>query len=301
MARAVLLVWLFRAVAAFALAYPAARTVSAFLPQSPSADALLFAPGALHAFEAVRAGGRAIQASLEGSALVFLLVSLAALLPLTMALVGLLHPRETTADLVARATALLPPLIALGGATALSRAVGLAAIAGAASALAGSLESAIDERASDLLVYGSALVATLPLLALGIGHDLSRAAVIRHDVRARTAVVVALSTLRSAPRAALLGWAVPALASAGVITGAAWLTGALDVSRPGAWRVAAVAITHQAAVLVLVALRLRWLGRALTLVGPPPEAFASEPPRASLDDRAARSDAPGDPTPDPGA
>ncbi|HEX4336026.1 MAG TPA: hypothetical protein VH062_08950 [Polyangiaceae bacterium] len=305
-ARAALVLFFFRAASGLVLAYPVARTVGAFLPQAyPVSDALLFAPGGVYAAEALRLGGRAIQASLEGSALVFVLVAVAASFPFAIALSALVRPDESLPSLAKRGARATPSLVALGGAVALGQAILLAAIAGLVNGLAGSFDSVMDERRSDLFVGTVALLGLLPVLGLGLVHDLARAAVVRHGVRSVRATRLAFAKLMSAPSAVVAPWLLPAFASVVLVLVAGWLAGVLDVARPGAARVLAVLALHQGTVVGLVLLRLFWLERALSLVDPPEgsggerSTTLSEPPRALLADRPARSAAPDDPTPDP--
>ena len=306
-ARAVLILYLCRAASALALSYPVAKTTAAFLPPAfPSADALLFAPGGFHAAEALRLGGRAIQASLEGSALGFVLVAIVLSAPFAVAISGLVRPAEPLPSLAKHGAQCTPSLVAIGGATAFAQAVGLAAIAGAIGAASGSLDRVLDERQADLTLAALALAASSSLLVLGLAADLSRAAIVRHGVRARRAVVVAFRVLRRAPSVVASAWLPPALAGIAVVTVAAFAASRLDVSRPGAARVWGVALLHQGVVLALVVLRVYWLERALAIVGPGPAAgrggvTLSEPPTPSPAYTPARSAAPDDPTPDPAA
>jgi len=305
-ARAALVLFLFRSVCGLLLAYPVARTLGAFVPSTyPVSDALLFAPGGVYLVEALRLGGRAVQASVEGSGLGFVVVAIVATFPFAVALSALVHPSRSLPSLVKRGAESTPALLALGGAAALAQAVGLAAIAGAVNGVSGAFDSVTDERHADLLVAAFALLACLPLLALGLAHDLARAAVVRHGVRSTHAAAMAFRKLRAATNAVFTAWLAPAVASGALVLLAAWVAGMLDVSRPGAARVWAVAALHQATVLGLVLLRLWWLERALALVDPPappddePTATVSDLPRASLAGKPARSGAPDDPTPDP--
>jgi hypothetical protein len=269
-ARAVLMVWLFRVGAGLAVSYPTARVVGVFIPPAfPTSDAALFEPGGLYAVEAVRLGGRAITASLEGSGFVFLLGSIAACFPLAIALTGLLHPDESVGRLARRAAEAMPSLVVLGGTFALLQTIGMAIVAGGIATFSGSLDAVMDEPLADICVWLVALAATLPVVGIGLIHDLARAAVLRHETRARGAMFAALGVVRRMPRIVVARWFFPAIAGVGLVGVAAFVSGALDVSRPGAARVAGVFMLHQATVLGLVVLRLFWLGEALRLVGPP--------------------------------
>lgn len=303
-ARAVLFVWLFRLGAGLAVSYPTARVVGAFIPPAfPAADAALFEPGGLYAVEALRLGGRAITAALQGSGFVFVLLAVAASFPLALALSGLLRPEESVGSLARRGTEAMPALVALGGAAALLQAIGIGVVAAGIAGLTGSLDAMMDEPFSDICIWLAALAATLPVVGLGLVHDLARAAVIRHEARARSAAFTAFRILLRIPRTVVARWLVPAVAGAGLIAVAAFVASALDVSRPGAARVAGVCVLHQATVLGLVVLRLVWLGETLRLVGPalprPPSPIAPE--RPSPGGTPERSDEPDDPMRDPAA
>jgi hypothetical protein len=279
MARAVLLLWLGRALAGLLVGYPVARTVGAFMPPGAAyGDAVLFAPGGVVLLEVLRVGGRVLGASLESALLAFVAVSVATLFPLGLALAGLVCPGESGASLARRAARALPPLFALSGAAAVVQAVALTAVGIGLTSLAPAFAQ-MNERTGDLLVVTTAVVAGAPVLGLGILHDVARAAVIRTEARARTAVAIAWDALRRGPRRAVLAWAAPTGVGAIVVAAAAWATGALDVSRPGASRVVAVALLHQLAVATLVTSRLVWFARALALVPAAPapaEPFTSE-------------------------
>jgi hypothetical protein len=267
--RAALVLFFARAASALVLAYPVAKTTAAFLPPAfPVSDALLFAPGGFYAAEAVRLGGRAINASLEGSAMGFVLLAIGISFPFAVALSALVYPAESLPDLAKRGAACTPPLVAIGGATAVAQAVAAAAIAGALGAASGSVDRVLDEPQADLTLVGLALIAGSSLLVMGLAADLARAAVVRQGQRALGAIAFSFAVLRRAPRAVVSAWLPAWLASVAVVAAAAFAASALDVSRPGAARVWAVALIHQVAVLAIVALRLYWLERALALVSP---------------------------------
>jgi hypothetical protein len=112
----------------------------------------------------------------------------------------------------------------------------------------------------------------LVVAALGTVRDLASAACVREALGARRALFDGVATFARFPLRVARGVAPPAAAALGLVLLAAWLTGVLDVARPGAWRVAAVLLVHQLAVLGLVLCRAWWLGHALGLVGAQPGA-----------------------------
>ena len=293
-ARAALLLFLFRALTAFLLAYPVARSAGAFLPRViPAGDALFFADGGFYAAEAIRLGGRAIQGALEGSLLGFVAVAIASALPTAVALSALVYPAESLPALVRRGAEHTPSMIAVGGAAAFVQAVGLVVVALLVNGLSGAFDSVLDERAADLAVVAIGLIAVLPVVAVGLVSDLARAAIVRHGVRATSALRLGARALSDASGAVIVAWLPTVAGGAAIVALAAWAATAIDVSRPGAARVLAVVAVHQVTIALLVVLRLYWLERALTRLG---AAY-----RASPVDTPGRSDEPVDPTPDPTA
>src|SRR5262249_15461900 len=163
---------------------------------------------------------------------------------------GVVHPAERFAFLASRAARALPALLGLAGVVAVVQVVALVAIGGAVSAVSQGL-TPTNERTGDLALLAIAVVALLPILAVGRLHDSSRPAVVKTEVRAWASLLFAWDALRAGPRRVVLAWAGPAAASTALVGAAAWVTGVLDVARPGGGRVAAVALVHQLSVLGL--------------------------------------------------
>jgi hypothetical protein len=283
-ASAVSIVFAYRLAGAFLVAYPAARTLGAFGPMSsPEADQALFEPGGYHLIEALRLAGRAVPAAVESWALVLVAVGIAGLAPLALAGVTLAHPETSLADRIARAAALFPRLLVLGGATLLTRAV-VALVGtfgvGVASALG---EGGSDERLPALLGAMALIPPLVAWLLLGLLHDFARAGVIRRDADALDALAGALSTLKGRLVGAARFYLLLVLAGVLTVALAAWLAGALDVSRPGSGRVLAVFAVHQGAVLALVVLRVLWLDHTLTLTGGARDAVSAQALARSAD------------------
>lgn len=264
-ARPVLTLWAFRVGAGLVVSYPAARTLSAFSP-SPDGDALLFAPGGLHLMEALRLGWRPLGAAAESTSAVGLGLAFAGLFPLAASLALLAHPRATVPEAAARAAEALPGLLLLGGATVLAQGAVAVFSSMALSQLSYSLGSLANEKTADLLVLLAGLVVLSVVLTLGLVQDLARAAIVHHRMRPVGAAIVGLRALVARPGAVARGWLGPAGLGVALVGATAWAVGAIDVSRPGAGRIAAALALHQATVLVLAGLRVRWLSRTLILV-----------------------------------
>lgn len=268
--RAVTLLYLYRAAAALVVGYPIARTFGALGPTAlPDGDLTLFAPTGMRLLEALRLGARAIPASLESGSMVAILLAILGLFPLAAALTDLENPHATRGQLSSTAANRLPSFLLLSGATVLSQAVLVMMMVFVVTHVSALTDSLRNERTADLIPLLFGVFGFSTLLAVGIVQDLARAAVIRHGARGIDSLRIAGTTLVTTPRAVFAAFAGPAVATALVVAAAAALTSVCDVSRPGAWRVASVFFAHQLAVVAIVALRLRALGAALTLVGDP--------------------------------
>lgn len=115
---------------------------------------------------------------------------------------------------------------------------------------------------------GKAFVLLLALLgagAVGGAGDVTKATLVRHGAPLMSSLGAALRCARRRPLPSLLGWLPFAALGLAAIAGAAWLTGVVDVSQPGAVRWIGVFALHQIVILSLVALRAAWYARALRL------------------------------------
>lgn len=267
--RALMILCLYRAAAATIVGYPIARTLGSLGPTAlPDGDVSLFAPSGMQLLEALRFGARAIPASVESGSIVAIVLATVGLFPLAVALTALENPRATRGQLSSAAADRLPSFLFLSGATLLSQAVLAMTTALVVTGVSGLTDSFRNERTADLVPLLLGVIGLLAVLAVGVVQDVARAAVIRHGVRGIDSIRIAGTTLVATPRAVFGAFAGPMVATAFVVAAAAALTSACDVSRPGAWRIASVALVHQLAVVAIVALRLRALGAALTLVDP---------------------------------
>jgi hypothetical protein len=164
-----------------------------------------------------------------------------------------------------RAVGHLPPLLLLSGLALFAQAVVLFA----AVSVAGMVRNSLSEgttRSADLAYLAVVTIGLLLSLAVGLVRDLARAAVVRGSPSTKAALRESLTTFARAPHRSLLGWAAPAATGLALVAFGAVLTGALDVSRPGAWRVWLVALVHQAIAYSLCWCRAFWLGTSLAIV-----------------------------------
>lgn len=293
--RALGLAWAFRLTAAWIVASPLARTLTAAsTSRMPAGDALLFEPGGVWLAEAVRLSHRALGSELVGSFLVLLVLGWLALLPLGTLLVELGASESSLGRSVGRAVTLMPRLTLLAGATLFVQGAIFAGGVVAAGALRKRLAYAADERLGDLGPLALVLLVSAAVLAVGVIQDLARAALVADDRSVLVAVRRALTCARTRALSVFGGWSLSLAAAIGAVLGAAWITGRFDVSRSGEWRVLAVFFVHQLAIASVLFARASWLAAALELdrLSPTPPASAGRP---------ADSAAPADPSPRPAA
>jgi hypothetical protein len=224
-------------------------------------DRALFEGGGYLLLEVLRLQGPALAAALRGLLpLLVLGLVLGALASATLLVAlnsrGPLRPLEWSS----RAAVRLPALGVLAVGTALAQ--GLALLLGALAA-EGLPDPLVKPHLATALQLAPWLGAAIVVGALGGFADLTKAALIRYESSLVEALGRAWQTARARPLFGTFGWlpyAAPFLLAVG---GVAWLTGALDVSRRGAWRVITVLLLHQVVVVVAVACRAGWYARAL--------------------------------------
>ena len=255
------------AAAALLLSLPTVALVSGTgVGRFPEGDRLLFQPGGVVAAEVAGNLLSAIPghvASLLGAGT---LLAVLLLVPHTALLVSLSsRENESQAATWGRAIGRVPATISLSGLALLAQALVLFATV----TLAGCLKDALGgttTRHADLAYLAAIALGACLVLALGIVRDLGRAAVVRDALDSKTALLAGLRAFATAPLRSLLGWLTPALAGVALVALGALLATALDVSRPGAWRVWLVALVHQLVAYALCFCRAFWLTASLEVV-----------------------------------
>lgn len=268
--RSILALWAWQAAVGLAVAWPAASLVREAYGADPRGDAVLWDAGA-HPLLGLLARERHALAALTSEATLVLLGAALASVVATAALLAALSRAGAArpgqggmARIGERAIRCLPPFAALLGGTLLAQgavvaaAVFLGKVAGAVG------EPSLGEARAHLMGGVVTGVVLLPVLALGVAHDLARAAVVASRASAGRAVVVAARTLARLPWALSWGWAWRALAGLALVGAGALAADALTL-RGGAG-LAALALVHQCVILGRVALRSSWLANALRAV-----------------------------------
>lgn len=263
--RAIALVYLFEALSALVVAWPASSLVGSFYGDHARGDAPLWAPGGA---ELLDLGTRAHPTPVVAAALlVALFVSFAGLVPMA-ALIGSIAfaTRERGSPpmhlALARAMAVFPRLALLQVVVVFVQAV-LVAIGAASSATSSSAFSGdLGEARADQIGWVALGIFLLLAAALGVVHDTARVAVVRFRVGILRALRIGFTCFR---RAVLLwSWGWRALAALVLVALGSMVAARLG-GAGGAALLALMAV-HQAIVLARVALRASWLARALRAV-----------------------------------
>ncbi len=270
----VLLVYVFRLVAAFLLAWPFAVTLGGAVSGYPRGDAVLFDQGGLLLLEALRLSGAALRPALASSAALFVLACFVSLLPLG-ALIGALGAkgRITARDLGAWALRPIGTFSLLLGVAALVEVLlgGVVIAIGAALAR----RNTIDARAADQVRVAFAAVAFLLVVLVSVLHDLARVASVRGELGLRASLRRAFAAVRRAPLSLLTAWSWRAGLGALFLAAAIVLGSRLGVERRA--QLVASFLVHQASVLGVLFLRASWLAAAMRHVDRVLPAVTSEP------------------------
>lgn len=254
------------ALAALLLSLPVTALVAGTgIGRFPEGDRLLFESGGLHLTEALRVLAPFATSHARLASVAFVALGVLLLLPHAALLVRLADPERSRASAWGRAAACFPPMLLLGGAALLAQVL----VVLGASTLGASLETALTgatTRAGDLAYLSSLAVGALAAAAIGVIRDLCRAMlVLESSLDARGAFYAGLRAFSSAPVRPLLRWAAPAGVGLLLLLSGAAATQALDVSRPGDFRVAVVALLHQSVAYALCWCRTSWFASSLSI------------------------------------
>jgi len=226
-------------------------------------DRALFESGGYLLLEVARVQGPALVATLRGLLPLFTL-GLAITVAANAVLLHALNERELTSmSWLTAALRRCPAFLVVAVGTALAQGalfiIGIVLAEGVPDSLANPVRVTALQAAVWLLV--------LTLLgALGGFADVTKAALVRDDATLSQALARAAICVQKRPLAASFGWLPYALVFVGGAALVGQLVEALDVSRPGVWRVWLVFALHQLVVLTGVTLRAAWFAKALRVV-----------------------------------
>lgn len=267
--RAVLGVWAWESVLALLASWPAAALVRSVYGSDPRGDAPLWAPGGHALLDFVLHEQHGVRAATTGATLVLVVGAVAGLVPMAALMTSLAYAtRERRAAgfvrCVSEGLRLFRPMLVLLVVAGLAQGFVVGIGAGIGALVESSAHAGMGEARADQL---QGLVLALFLLAasaVGVAHDLARAAVVRFDVPGVRAVVLGVRTLRLSPLPLWWSWAWRALASVAPVVAVAGVAGRLG-ARGGA-ALFFLFVLHQSVVLARVAFRASWLAKALRAV-----------------------------------
>ncbi len=267
--RALVGVWAWESALSLAATLPAVALARAAYGRHPGGDAPHWAPGSLPLLGLLSREANGVRAATTTAAAVLMFGAVAGLVPLAALMISISRATRDgraiggarTVDAALRAFRPLAILLVLMGVgQGLVVATAFLVGEGAQSWTSVSLGEA---RAQELAMTAGAAV-LLGAVVLGVMHDLARAAVIRFELGAMTALAVGARALRDAPIAVSWSWAWRALASLGPIAAVALL--ADRIGGRGGVALLVLAALHQSVILSRVALRASWLAKAMRTV-----------------------------------
>jgi hypothetical protein len=265
---AILGVWAWQTALASFASWPAASLVRATYGNDPRGDGVLWTPGSHALLDFLWREAHGVSAALRGAAWVLLVGAVAGVVPLAALMVAIAGaggaPGGRSGRGIAETLRVLPAMTLLLFVMTAGQALALGAGAFAGELAEGWTLTGLGEaRAQQLgLALGSPFLVLA--VAIGVTHDLARAAVVRGASGGMRALVLGVAEFGAAPVS--LGWswgwrAAGALVPVIVVGAVAGRLGA----RGGAALVL-LALLHQGVVLGRVALRASWLAAALRRV-----------------------------------
>lgn len=272
----------FAAVVGLAWSAPIAAVVGGVTGAYPRSDAEIFDPGGVMLLEAARRLGAQLAAiGTAWSAITILAVPIGVVV-LGFAIALLATPgRARPVWAFARAVRSFPTLAVVGLVALLADLVAGALIMIGGGALV--RNSWPQPPARDIAGFALIGCALLAVVAVGVLHDLARAAAVVGPSRAHLALRAALRTVHRSPARTAWAYAWRALVGLAAVVAAAWL--GIVIGTRGAPALAASAFVHQLGLALMGWMRLSWLAAAVKLVRPalmrPTAAVSSSAPPAA--------------------
>jgi hypothetical protein len=265
---AILAVWAWQASLAWLASWPAASLVRAAYGNDPRGDGVLWAPGSHALLDFLWRDAHGVSAVARGAALVLVAGAFGGLVPMTALTVAIAGTRTPPggglSDRMAAGWCALPAMTFLLVVVTVAQAFALGA-----GVFAGELaEGWTHIRLGEAHAQELGVTLGLPFLALataiGVTHDLARAAVVRHALGGMRALVLGATEFVAAPISLGWSWAWRAMAS---LVPVLVVGGAADrLGGRGGPALVLLALLHQGVALGRVALRASWLARAVRRV-----------------------------------
>jgi hypothetical protein len=266
---AIVWMWGWESVAAFVVAYPAAMAVRSVYGAHPHGDAALWNPGGLELLDLLMSNASAGASIFTLLGVVLLVASVLGVIPLAALLASIAFVTRDRQpppirNAFARGASAFPTMLALMGITLAVQLVLLFLGTLAGIAMNAVLIDRAGEARADQLGVLAAMVFVATATALGVAHDLARAAAVRFRVGARRAARMGLNTFRRAPVSISFSWAWRAAASlVPIIVGSVV---AERVGLRGGGALFALFVVHQLVIGSRIALRASWLAKTLRAV-----------------------------------
>ena len=276
-------VWGWESALSLVASAPAVALVRAAYGRHPEADAPLWAPGSLPLLGLLSRETNGVRAATTTAAIVLLLAAVIGLVPLAALMVSIsTSTREGHGIGVPRtiewALRAFRPLVVLLLVVSIAQGVGLAMAFLLGEGLQSWTIPSLGEALAQQLAIGVGAALLLGAVALGVAQDLARAAVIRLELGAMSALTLGVRALRRAPMAIGWSWAWRALASIAPVVAVSLV--ADRIGGRGGIALIALAVLHQSAILSRVTLRASWLATAMRWM----DGFAAQERAAALDD-----------------
>ena len=264
---AILGVWAWQSALASLVSWPAASLVRATYGNDPRGDGALWTPGSHALLDFLWREGHGVSAEVRGAAAILVLGAVAGLAPLAALMVAMARAGEApraAGHRIAETLRALPAitLLLVVMTTAQALAVGAGIFAGELAE--GWTHTGLGEAHAQELGLALGLPFLVLVIAIGVTHDLARAAVVRGARGGMRALAVGATEFGAAPVSLGWSWAWRALAALAPVIVVGVVAGRLGGQ--GGIALAIVAILHQGVVLGRVALRASWLAAALRRV-----------------------------------
>ena len=267
--RALLGLWAWETALAALIGMPLASLARDAFGADPRGDGALWSPGARELLSFATRELHGLNAIAIAAVAVLLAGAVAGLVPMAATMTAIAYAtRDRKAAGLIRSVGeglrQFPAMVLLLVIASISQGILVAVGFAAGSIVEAWTHSGMGEARAQQIEGLLLLVFVAAVGAIGVAHDLARAAVVRFKVSGGRGLMLGARTFRLAPIALSWSWAWRSLASLAPIVAAAWA--AERLGGRGGLALGALLVLHQAVVLARVGLRTSWLARALRAV-----------------------------------
>jgi|HubBroStandDraft_6_1064221.scaffolds.fasta_scaffold42818_2 hypothetical protein len=262
---AILGVWAWQTALAWFASWPAASLVQAAYGSDPRGDGVLWMPGSHALLDFLWREAHGVSAALRGAAYVLLVGAVAGLVPLAALMVAMAAagaaPGGRRGHGIAETLRVLPAMTLLLFVMTAGQALALGAGAFAGQLAEGWTLTGLGEARAQQLGLALGVPFLVLAVAIGVTHDLARAALVRGASGGMRALALGVAEFGAAPMSLAWSWAWRAAGGLVPVIVVGAVAGRLG-ARGGA-ALLLLALLHQGVVLGRVALRASWLAAAL--------------------------------------